>query len=103
MDSELPHRHPFIRERAQPKASVQLTIRSGYELMPSHANSIANLVANAVVDLDPANVTITDTDGNSYTIADRDVAALMNNRLPNEKRKRVDFESTEATSLSRIR
>lgn len=51
----------FITERAKPTASVMLKLRPGVTLTGKNVLGIANLVANAVEDLEPEAVTIVDT------------------------------------------
>ncbi len=64
----IPDKQPFLRQSDQPKASVML------ELMPNHtptdgvAAAIATQVAGAVPNLRPDQVSITDSNGNIYSL-----------------------------------
>ncbi|HYE78316.1 MAG TPA: flagellar basal-body MS-ring/collar protein FliF, partial [bacterium] len=56
----LPDDSPFLGEKSEPGASVALTLRGRQSLAESEAQTIANLVAAAVPELDPRNVVIVD-------------------------------------------
>ena len=60
----LPQRELFSRESRPSSASVFLGIRPGTQVTPEQILSIQSLVASAVPDLKPSNVTITDSAGN---------------------------------------
>ena len=66
----IPDKGPFERKRAEPSASVLLTLRPGERLTDQQASSIASFVAFAIEDLRPEAVQITDKDGRSYTVPD---------------------------------
>ena len=66
----IPDKGPFERKRAEPSASVLLTLHPGERLTDQQASSIASFVAFAIEDLRPEAVQITDKDGRSYTVPD---------------------------------
>ncbi len=72
----LPDRHPFLRQRDEPAASVVLTIRKDQRFAPSQSAAIASLVAGAVEGMRLQRVMITDTDGNQFSAPDEGVAIL---------------------------
>ena len=72
----IPARHPFLRERTEATASISLTLKKNERLSDGHATSIASLVSNAVEGLQPKNISITDTDGNKYSVADQSNGSL---------------------------
>lgn len=72
----LPDRHPFLRQRDEPAASVVLTIRKDQRFAPTQAAAIASLVTGAVEGMRLQRVTITDTEGNQYSAPDESVAVL---------------------------
>lgn len=59
----LPKRELFTRERQKPSASVTLTLRGSNELNKGEVNAVRNLVASAVPELQPGQVTIVDSSG----------------------------------------
>lgn len=59
----LPKRELFSREKQKPSASVALTLRGSNELSKGEINAIRNLVATAVPELEPGQITIVDSKG----------------------------------------
>ncbi len=59
----LPKRELFSRERQQPSASVAITMRGGNQLAKQEVMAIQNLVATAVSELEPNQITIVDNKG----------------------------------------
>lgn len=59
----LPKRELFSRERQQPSASVVLTMRGGNELSKGEVAAIRHLVATAVPELKPTQITLVDNKG----------------------------------------
>ncbi len=59
----LPKRELFSRERQQPSASVAITMRGGNQLAKQEVMAIQNLVATAVSELEPNQITIVDDKG----------------------------------------
>lgn len=59
----MPSRSLFIEEQAQPSASVVLQLKSGRKLESSQVQSIVNLIATGVEDMEAERVTISDTRG----------------------------------------
>lgn len=72
----IPRRSPFERETSPPSASVLLTLLPGQRLTEHQAQSIAKFVAFAVEGLQPESVQITDKDGHSYNVQDKDAQAI---------------------------
>ncbi len=64
----IPERQPFLREKNQPTASVLLTLVPKQKFDEGHAAAIADLVANAVPGLRIEQVSISDQNGNTYSI-----------------------------------
>jgi flagellar M-ring protein FliF len=85
----LPEVHPFIRDRVEAKASVVLTIKRSAEFGEQHAQAISSLVANAVVGLKPSNISITDTNGRTYSAANESVAVLTRQEDFRMERERI--------------
>ena len=59
----IPRSTVFVRAARQPRASVFLQLNSGLRLGAEKVQSIVNLVASAVPELDPAKVTVVDQRG----------------------------------------
>lgn len=59
----LPKRELFSRERQEPSASVALTMRGGNQLAKQEVAAIQNLVATAVPELQPNQITLVDNKG----------------------------------------
>src|SRR5690606_15417827 len=66
----MPDEELFTDEQDPTTAAVVLTMRAGQTLEPSQVQGIAKLVAMAVPGLKPADVTITDSQGNILEGAD---------------------------------
>ncbi|HEU0197070.1 MAG TPA: flagellar basal-body MS-ring/collar protein FliF [Nevskiaceae bacterium] len=59
----LPSTSPFVETRKPAKATVVLTLHSGMAMSRGQVDAIVHLVASAVRDLAPQNVTVVDQDG----------------------------------------
>lgn len=59
----IPERSLFRAERSTPKAAVEVIPKLGYVLGGDRVRGVQQLVASAVPELDPANVTVLDGDG----------------------------------------
>jgi flagellar M-ring protein FliF len=59
----IPQKSVFLEEQRKPSASVVLKLRSGAQLTKPQIQGIIHLVASSVEGLQPAQVTIVDTDG----------------------------------------
>ncbi|MFH1469872.1 MAG: flagellar basal-body MS-ring/collar protein FliF [Pseudomonadota bacterium] len=57
----------FLKHHSEGKAGVVLTLKPGRHLSPSQISGITSLVASAVKKLNPADVTLTDSEGNILT------------------------------------
>lgn len=73
----LPQRELFSRETRPSSASVYLGIRPGASISREQIVSIQSLVASAVPDLKPSNVTLIDSDGNLLARGGDDDVNLM--------------------------
>ncbi|MEL7373331.1 MAG: flagellar basal-body MS-ring/collar protein FliF, partial [Pseudomonadota bacterium] len=60
----IPKESAFIRDRQRPSASVLLQLYGGQQLEAGQAESIINLVASAIPNMAPADVTLIDQFGN---------------------------------------
>lgn len=65
----LPKPSLFVRERKPPSASVTLTLQPGRALDDGQISAIIHMVASAVADMPPANVTVVDQNGSLLTHA----------------------------------
>ncbi|MGB1540092.1 MAG: flagellar basal-body MS-ring/collar protein FliF, partial [Rickettsiales bacterium] len=59
----MPKRELFSREKQKPSASVALTMRGSSKLSKQEIESIRHLVASAVPELDPTQITVVDNKG----------------------------------------
>jgi len=66
----MPERSPFRQTQVRPSASVVLQLAGGNRLSPPQIEGITALVAGAVEDLGPADVTILDAQGNMLSDPD---------------------------------
>ncbi len=66
----IPEESLFAEQQEEPKASVMFKPASSARLSNSQVQAIRYLVANSVEGLDPANVSIVDTEGNVYESPD---------------------------------
>lgn len=63
----IPERTLFSDEANRPRASIVLTLRGNRTLMAREIEGVTRLVASAVPDLSPQDVTVMDTKGHLYT------------------------------------
>ncbi|HMP80429.1 MAG TPA: hypothetical protein PKD54_13325, partial [Pirellulaceae bacterium] len=63
----IPERQPFLRQSAQPSASVVLTLAPNHRFSEAQGVAISQLIANAVPGMRPDQVAISDTAGNVYS------------------------------------
>jgi flagellar M-ring protein FliF len=66
----LPKKDIFSEEQDKPTASVLLALRPGVELDRGQVRAITQLVAGSVESLEPANVTVTDSNGRLLSTSD---------------------------------
>jgi len=70
----MPEEELFTSEQAPTTAGVVLALKAGAALEPGQVKGIKRLVANAVPNLDPKNVTVTDSQGNILDAAGDEVS-----------------------------
>lgn len=93
----IPERSVFVREQAQPKASIFLQLAAGRRLDETQVEAIINLVATSVPGMARENVTIIDQAGRLLSRPLDDPAALVTDnqlqyrmRLENIYRQRIE-------------
>jgi flagellar M-ring protein FliF len=59
----LPHQSAFLRDRKPPSASIFVQLKSGRRLADEQVNSIVNLVASSIPEMDSSHVTVIDQQG----------------------------------------
>ncbi|MCA0144490.1 flagellar basal-body MS-ring/collar protein FliF [Blastococcus sp. LR1] len=59
----LPEEEVFVRDKAQPTASVLLDLTPGTQLTGEQIQAVTNLVSSSVQDMDPQQVTVADASG----------------------------------------
>lgn len=62
----IPEPSLFEKEKPMPKATIQITLANGERLSHDKIRSIINLLVGSVEDLNPGNVSLSDTNGNVY-------------------------------------
>ncbi len=83
----IPKRELFSTTKPKAKASVFLILKPGEKLTSSEVNSIRHIVANAIPELSPENVTVVDQYGRLYkSLSDQDELASSSNYLQIQKR-----------------
>ena len=82
----LPKREVFSRERQEASASVLLKLRGAERLGKGQVAAIRHLVASAVPSLKPANISITDAEGNLLARANGDDSASISGMSADEAR-----------------
>ncbi len=60
----LPKQTAFLRDEQKPTASVLVNLQAGRTLEPAQIAGIVHLISSSVPDLNPANVSVVDQDGN---------------------------------------
>jgi len=84
----IPEKGVFLDEEKKARASIVLKLRPGAALGPVEVRAIVNLVAGSLQNLDPADVTIVDTEGRLWTAesADEDAAGMMASDMDYKKK-----------------
>lgn len=77
----MPEKRVFSEEQKPTTASVVLTLKPGMTLDPEQVAGVTRLVGMAVPNLDPKNVTVTDTKGNILDSAAGTGMSAANNRM----------------------
>jgi flagellar M-ring protein FliF len=82
----IPRKELFSKERQEPKASIVLKLKNSSNISKQQIESISNLVASSVPELDLSNITIVDTKGKSLKLASKenDTSGFSSN---NDERK----------------
>lgn len=65
----IPKKELFSKERQDPRASVVLKMKGNRKLSKQQVDSVSNLVASSVPELELSNITIIDTNGKSLKLA----------------------------------
>ncbi len=65
----LPEDEVFVTEQAEPTASVLLDLAAGTQLSGEQIQAVTNLVSSSVQDMDPEQVTVTDSSGQVLSAA----------------------------------
>ena len=68
----VPQQSAFVRDRRSVSASVFLQLRGGYRLDREQVNSIVNLVASSIPELNAEQVTVVDSQGRLLSAPDKD-------------------------------
>lgn len=99
----LPEESLFKKDRKKSSASVLVTTRAGGRLAPKRAAAIANLVASAVSELSPQDVTISDGEGNVLA-GDRQTGPEMaaGDQWGYRRTVERDLESKAESMLARV-
>jgi flagellar M-ring protein FliF len=71
----LPEDEVFVTEQAEPTASVLLDLAAGTSLSGEQIQAVTNLVSSSVQDMEPEQVTVTDTSGQVLSAAGTGVTA----------------------------
>jgi flagellar M-ring protein FliF len=106
----LPKPSAFIRDNHPASASVLLTLYPGRQLDSSQVTAIVHLVSSSVPDLDPAQVSVVDQQGNLLTNSDPDSPGAMGDtrmrlatRMENSYAQRIEDLLTPLVGQGRVR
>jgi flagellar M-ring protein FliF len=106
----LPKPSAFIRDNHPASASVLLTLYPGRQLDSSQVAAIVHLVSSSVPDLDPAQVSVVDQQGNLLTVSDPDSPAAVSDtrlrlatRMENLYAQRIEDLLTPLVGQGRVR
>jgi len=94
----LANKSVFKEQNQTAKASVIITTEFGQSLTDEQVKGIQHLVSSAIQDLDPANVQITDHEGNSL-VKFQDANSMKQEALLGNEKKIRDYESKLETDL----
>ncbi|MEW4526326.1 flagellar basal-body MS-ring/collar protein FliF [Maioricimonas sp. JC845] len=96
-----PEPTPFVRDRESTKASVVLDLKPGAHFTRADAQSIVSLVSHGVEGLDPANVTVLDTEGRLLS-SNNGFEADVTGQLEYRRRLEADLAAKAETMLSQL-
>jgi flagellar M-ring protein FliF len=106
----LPKPSAFIRDNHPASASVLLTLYPGRQLDSSQVTAIVHLVSSSVPDLDPAQVSVVDQQGNLLTNSDPDSPGAVGDtrmrlatRMENSYAQRIEDLLTPLVGQGRVR
>ncbi|GAB2563872.1 flagellar M-ring protein FliF [Dyella jejuensis] len=106
----LPKPSAFIRDNHPASASVLLTLYPGRQLDSSQVAAIVHLVSASVPDLDPAQVSVVDQQGNLLTVSDPDSPGAVGDarmslatRMENAYAQRIESLLTPLVGQGRVR
>ena len=76
----IPKDNVFARDKRKPSATVMVNVKGGTILTQENVESIVNLVASAVHDLEPSRVTVTDQNGRLLNSGSQDLATMASRK-----------------------
>ena len=94
----LPQSSLYTATQAQPTASIELRMNTGFTLDPGQVKAIMHLTASAVQGLKPENVTVVDTNGTN--LSDQVNATLANGVSLSNYGTAIDVEHAYEANLS---
>lgn len=93
----IPKDNVFARDKRKPSATVMVNVKGGTILTQENVESIVNLVASAVHDLEPSRVTVTDQNGRLLNSGSQDLASMasrkefeLQQKKENEYKQKID-------------
>src|SRR5215210_110939 len=95
----LPEDEVFVTEEAKPTASVLLDLTPGTQLSGEQIQAVTNLVSSSVQDMDPEQVTVTDSTGQVLSAAGTGVTAAAGDARSQVEQ---DYESRLALNAQQI-
>lgn len=84
----IPKENVFARHEKKPSATVVLSLRRGTQLKSEEVDSIVDIVASAVNNLEPARVTVTDSNGRLLNSGSQDAISARSRKEYEIERKR---------------
>lgn len=76
----IPKDNVFARDKRKPSATVMVNVKGGTILTQENVDSIVNIVASAVHDLEPSRVTVTDQRGRLLNSGSQDLATMASRK-----------------------
>jgi flagellar M-ring protein FliF len=95
----LPKDQVFVTEQAKPTASVLLDLAPGTTLSGEQIQAVTNLVSSSVQDMDPDQVTVTDSTGHVLSAAGAGVSAAAGDA---RSQMETEYESRLSANAQRI-
>lgn len=84
----IPKQNVFARHQAKPSATVVVGLATGRSLSQEEVDSIVDIVASAIHNMDPAKVTVTDENGRLLNSGSQDPLSVQSRREYELQRKR---------------